>query len=938
MRAYIVAFVLAILCVTVALGAENPLKQKKDAVLVPNPFDTDFKTFHFQPNGGGYDVDTIAFSFDASLGTNLNLGDDANTTVNFGFAFPYYDTNWSDVHVNANGIIAFGGNVNPGGAYSAADFFGGLQKIAPYFMDLNPAAGGGVFQKTEANKLTITWNNLPEFGGSNSNTVQLVLHDDGSFDLTFNGIDATIAANGNPISTGIHPGGSPLLELISFSDDLPYSGGTSAGIYEQYASDVEPQFTLGPKIGSISGGVTVSTADFALMPATGEPEQKVIPNRLGPPLRQAPPNVIAPKGPAGSNYTEDRGVSSLQGSSILPVVVQNFPGIPDAVGSGFPPDPEMAVGPNHVIACVNTSFRIWDKDGNVLKTISAGSWFASALPGSSPFDPQIIYDHHENRWVMAWDNQSSGITSEILISVSDDDNPIGTWYNWTLPGSSAGDSLFPGFGDYPQMGFDDQALYVTIRQFASSGFFSQIRIIGKAQLYANTAGPVTWTDFWNLRDPDFSFIAPDGVQPVVSFGSTGTAFFMNDAPFSPGTYFTLWKITDPLGSPAISAVNIPVVQYAEAPQADQLGGSTTLIEAGGSRLRGQPVYRDSSLWAVHAIANPTNGAYSAMQYVRFNPFANTNVEDGAMGAVGFWHFYPTLMVTQDTSVVVTFSRSGDTEYVGAFVSGRQDTDPPGLSPSVPIKTGEAHYIRVGSGRNRWGDYMGIGLDPVEGDAVWAFTEYAASPQNTWGTWVGKVKINPPGAFVRTEPSAHNFGTYEVGTSSDTLSATITSNGLDTLVVTDISLSSPHFALVNAPSTPFSIPSGNTVTLEVMFAPTAHGSFSDTIVVTSSATNTPTSQIVLQGDGFLVTPAQTDVVYTASGGFLYSVDQVTGSATQIGTTGLTSVVSARVHPTTNVIIGLSPSGANHNLVRINSAFGDAHALSTISSRDSYTPSM
>jgi hypothetical protein len=663
--------VLMILCVSLALGGEDPFRPKTGGSLIPNPFDTDFQTFHIQPNGGGgYDVDSITFNFDANLGTNLNLGDDANVTVNFGFTFNYYGVNWSDVHVNANGIIAFGADVNPSGFFDDADFFSALPKIAPYFMDLNPAAGGGVFQKTEANKLTITWNNIPEFGASNSNTIQLIMYDDGSLDFTFNGIDATLA--GSPISSGIHPGGTPILELISFSDDLPYSGGTGAGIYEQYVSVVNPT-TLGPRDGSIPSGVTVSTGSFALMPTTGELEQRVIPRKMGPTPLQAPANVIPPKGAEGSNYIEDRGDAYLQGTTSLPVVIQNFPGIPDAVGSGFPPDPEMAAGPNHVMACVNSSFRIWDKNGNVLRTITAASWFSSVLPGAQPFDPQIIYDHHDNRWVMTWDNQQGSTTGEILVSVSDDDDPIGTWYNWSLPSHQVGDSVTNMWSDYPQLGFDDQALYVTGRQFpfSGSGFYMLIRIIGKAQLYANTAGPVTWTDFWNLRDPSFPSIAPDGVQPVVTFGSPGTAFFMNASPFSPGTYFTLWKITDPLGSPAISAVNIPVVQYSIAPNADQLGGSSTLIETFGSALVGQPVYRDSSLWAVHAIANPTNNTYSALHYVRFNPFTNVNLEDAAMGVDGFWHFYPALMVTQDTSVVVTFSRSGITEYVSTLCQGRK---------------------------------------------------------------------------------------------------------------------------------------------------------------------------------------------------------------------------------------------------------------------------
>ncbi len=56
------------------------------------------------------------------------------------------------------------------------------------------------------------------------------------------------------------------------------------------------------------------------------------------------------------------------------VLLSSFPG-PGATGF-IPPDPHLAVGPNHIIAAVNSRFTIYDKEGNVLKNISAGAWFA----------------------------------------------------------------------------------------------------------------------------------------------------------------------------------------------------------------------------------------------------------------------------------------------------------------------------------------------------------------------------------------------------------------------------------------------------------------------------------------------------------------------------------------------------------------------------------
>lgn len=206
-----------------------------------NAFDTDASTFRFVPNAsGGYDISSPTLAFDPVLGTNLSLGDDTSVTGALGFAFSFFGTSWNDVHISANGAVSFGADVNASGFFDAQDFFGGAPVIAGYFLDLNPGAGGSVHHKAEATRSVITWNVVPEFGTSSTNTFQLVLRDDDSFDITFVSINSTSAANGSPITFGINPGGSLSLDLISFSDDLPYDGPPGSGAYEQYVNLLNP--------------------------------------------------------------------------------------------------------------------------------------------------------------------------------------------------------------------------------------------------------------------------------------------------------------------------------------------------------------------------------------------------------------------------------------------------------------------------------------------------------------------------------------------------------------------------------------------------------------------------------------------------------------------------------------------------------------------------
>jgi hypothetical protein len=86
---------------------------------------------------------------------------------------------------------------------------------------------------------------------------------------------------------------------------------------------------------------------------------------------------------------------------------------------------------------------------------------------------------------------------------------------------------------------------------------------------------------------------------------------------------------------------------------------------------------------------------------------------------------------------LVFSRTSPDAFVEARYTGRLTTDTT-LQVSAQLHAGEAPYTALDSvGRNRWGDYSGIAVDPSDG-AVWAFHQYASTPANTWRTWVGRL--------------------------------------------------------------------------------------------------------------------------------------------------------------------------------------------------------
>lgn len=711
------------------------------------------------------------------------------------------------------------------------------------------------------------------------------------------------------------------------------SGGVPTGgdlVLDVFVSTPDPLYA-GPKTGSIAGGdsIVLSVLGSVTVPdgvGRGREPGADNPSEI---LYPAPPDVMAPLAPAGSNLIKDRSLSAAPVSTAQPVILKNFQG---NLATGFiPPDPIVAAGPDHVIGMVNSAFRVWDKNGTLLEVRDLNTWYANVASPVGFSDPQILYDHFTDRWILAGGNFSPPYS--ILISVSDDSDPYGTWYSWSLP-AGLGDSVTGNLPDYPQIGYDSLAIYVTTREFGSE-FYSRVRIIEKTQLYNNDAGPVSWTDFWDLREPDHPLIRLDGIRPSIIYGSPGEHYLVNASPYNPGTFFTVWKVLDPVGTPSLTAENVPVVGYISPANAGQLGGGTA-IEAGGAAIRHKAVYRDSSLWMTHSIASGTDSAFSAVRYVRINPHTGTNLEDIAMGGDGFWHIYPALMADADRNIIITYTRTGLTEYPGAFVTGHKDTDPPGLAPSVPLAEGAGNYDVVGGGRNRWGDYTGIALDPADPSAIWVNTEFAVGTDN-WETRIGMVKMGPlPGAYINSNLTSLSFGTVEVGDSSGALTFTLTNNGIDTLSVGSIDLPDSNFQLADPPPFPVKLATFEVETLMVRFIPENRGAFADSIMVNSNDTVRPSMKISVYGNGFIVDPAASGTMYASSGvtdfGRLRTVDPIDASSSAVGPSGYNQLINIRVRASTGELMGLATNSATtaaeYDVVRVNSSLGDAHPLCTV----------
>jgi len=634
-------------------------------------------------------------------------------------------------------------------------------------------------------------------------------------------------------------------------------------------------------------------------------------------------------------YVEDKsddGVSIENGGQT--VLLNSFIGF--NATNAFPPDPTIAAGPNHLIAMVNgipSWFRIFDKQGNVLKTISALAWW-NPVSSEELGDPQVFFDHYSGRWVMLVLQVNFGnLTSGNLIAYSDDDDPLGVWYVYRLDSKMHGSQPSNTWGDYPKLGFDEEAIYIMTRciPFGGGDWYSKIRIISKTELYNSNGGPLSYTDIWNIKKPnDPTSIAYDVIHPAISYtqGSGGWFFYSAGWWQLPSAdYYILYKVTNPLTNPGIRGKVLNTQLYFGPPNANQLGGGLGLETMG--LVTRAPIVRDDTLYVAHDIQNSTNSSYSSIKYLKVDLNTPSITEQVEFGSIGYFYLYSALTVDSDHNIAITYSRSADNEYVGAYYTTRHLGDPPDLSQSHLIAEGKGNYQLVAQNRNRWGDYMGIYLDPENNFDIWMLTEYAAGP-NAWGTYVAQVRMVPlSGVFTFANPLSLDFGDVEVGDTNETISVIISNYGDQDLEITDIPTSVGDFNLESTLSFPITLASYDSLEIEFSFSPTVAG---DTTVVYTISSNDPVfTGLTLTGNGYKMYPALDKTIYASTGsqnnGDILTIDKTTGIGTTVGPSLFSGIKDITIHPTTGIMYGLVTRSGDADIVRV-SAAGDAYLLSTV----------
>ena len=538
------------------------------------------------------------------------------------------------------------------------------------------------------------------------------------------------------------------------------------------------------------GGAVAVRSDIG-RPATVEPPRR---GDLGLP-GDPPNNGSAKKAKSGKSGKSGKGKSKKNVNRTF----QGFGFDDNATENGgfrfIPPDPIGAAGKSRVIAVANTMIESRTKGGKLKWRDSLSDFFAPLTPATFTFDPKIVYDQYEDRFVVVTLEflvgaapVDAGNISRILLAVSKTGKPNSPtpadWHYQALSGKDV--AFFPGpfevWADYPGFEVDEEAIYVTANMFTfvPFGFFggSRLWIVDKG------AGAGGFYDggvsVSSMHDPYAATFIPglaSTTMPAQVFGAGGTGsgigtFLVEHSGLTNGVdeFVNVIRVNDPLGAVSFTQefINIGDIDAVAAalPDAPQ-SGNPIGIEVNDRRAL-DAVWRNNQLYLTTTIlpnAGPdlgqttahwfqldTSGVASSTSPAGLITLADQGNIGGEDLAPGTFTFFPAVAVNKNDEVMFGFSASAPTIFAGAYAARRSPADPPAtVGATQTIQAGLGPYQRFfGGPRNRWGDYSGISVDPTDQKKFWVFNEFADTPgtpgtgtfgpeDGRWGTAWGRIK-------------------------------------------------------------------------------------------------------------------------------------------------------------------------------------------------------
>ncbi|MFC2113879.1 T9SS type A sorting domain-containing protein [Bacteroidota bacterium] len=443
-----------------------------------------------------------------------------------------------------------------------------------------------------------------------------------------------------------------------------------------------------------------------------------------------------------------------------PLFIQGFEG--NFFNGHVPNDNDLAISNDGIIVSVTNSVIYFFKgDSQIHAPISLDTFAASFNLPHGKFDPKILYDPNEDKFVMAFLNGFDINTSKLFLAFSETNDPTGNWNIYTLPGNPLMDS---SWSDFPMIAFSKDELFFTINllriRVGSETWKNTFKQTLIWQIDKNTgySGDSLKTKLYH--DIEFEGTRLRNLCPVHAGRqpTNDNMYFLSDRNFSLSTdSFYLVEISGKMDNPGtkISVKYIKSdVPYGVPPNADQ--PVNRLLETNDARVLDAYIMNDVIHYCGNTV-NFNNNHATVFHGQITNPATAKNSKLHMIDYAGLEFGYPSLEYTGDGTTdeaILLANHTSDTTFPGVSAFFYQNQE---WSDRVHLKSGETTVTVQMGKEQRWGDYTGMQIKYNENGVVWGSAYFGwlkSVTQRVNGTFISEIK-SPTFASIEPKTSFYN---------------------------------------------------------------------------------------------------------------------------------------------------------------------------------------
>lgn len=393
-------------------------------------------------------------------------------------------------------------------------------------------------------------------------------------------------------------------------------------------------------------------------------------------------------------------------------------------GSGYPPDPTGAIGPNHYVQAVNaTPLKVYNKTtGANMLTTSVGALFGTS---TNDGDPIVMYDKYADRWFVSQFGLSG---NKIFIAISQTNDPTGSYYTYTYTS--------PQFPDYLKFSIWQNGYYMTSNQATDKVFCFE----RDQMLLGNPSARSISANFTTGSVSAFFVPLPADADGGLPPAGTALPFFSYyDNAWGGGTdAVKIWNMTVNWASTPTATISGPTIintasfdaSYSASWDDIPQPGTTAKLDGIGGVLTYRAQWRK---WTGYntVVLNWGVKISSTQRSIKWCELRQDQ-------STGTWSLYQEGIYTPNTSsrwvgsiamddngsIALCYAISDGTSVKPSLgYTGRLASDPLGTMSFAETVVISGTSIQTSN--NRFGDYSQTTLDPSDGLTFWHTGEYFA---------------------------------------------------------------------------------------------------------------------------------------------------------------------------------------------------------------------